>query len=40
MTFAELIQKLTEHLSPKSSEITEHFRFHQLDQAAGENVTD
>ena len=40
MTFAELIQKLTEHLSPKLSEIAERFRFHKRDQAAGENVTD
>ncbi|XP_062586305.1 uncharacterized protein LOC134247923 [Saccostrea cucullata] len=39
MTFAELIQKLTAHLSPKPSEITERFRFHKRDQTAGESVT-
>ena len=39
MTFDELIKKLTEHLSPKPSEIAERYRFHKRDQAAGESVT-
>lgn len=37
MTFAELIQQLTEHLSPKSSEIAGRYRFHKRDQTAGES---
>ena len=39
MTFDELIKKLTDHLSPKPSEIAERYRFHKRDQAAGESVT-
>lgn len=39
MTFDELIKKLTDHLSPRPSEIAERFRFHKREQGAGETVT-
>lgn len=38
MTFDELIKKLTDHLSPRPSEIAERFRFHKPEQAVGETV--
>lgn len=39
MTFDELIRKLTDHLSPRLSEIAERLRFHKRNQAAEETVT-
>lgn len=38
MTFNDLINKLTDHLSPRPSEIAERFRFHKREQTVGETV--
>lgn len=38
MTFDDLINKLTDHLSPRPSEIAERFRFHKREQTVGETV--
>lgn len=38
MTFDDLINNLTDHLSPRPSEIAERFRFHKREQTVGETV--
>lgn len=38
MTFDDLINKLTDHLSPRPSEIVERFRFDKREQTVGETV--
>lgn len=38
MTFDDLINKLTDHLSPRPSEIAKRFRFHKREQTVGETV--
>lgn len=38
MTFDDQINNLTDHLSPRPSEIAERFRFHKREQTVGETV--
>lgn len=38
MTFDDLINNLTDHLSPRPSEIVERFRFDKREQTLGETV--
>jgi hypothetical protein len=39
-TFEELVARLTEHLQPKPTVISERYRFHQRSQKTGESVTE
>lgn len=40
LTLEALLQKLSDHLDPKPSVITQRFRFHKRDQRTGENISD